>query len=91
MSEPHEFPRGDGRAALARIDERTLNIQRDVNALQRDVKQLRDDVGADYVSREEFRNLKNNVALHQRILFSTIGLICMTVIGAILMLVVKHG
>lgn len=70
---------------LARIDERTRRTEEDIKEIKQDVK-------THYVSAEQFKSLKDKVDLHQKILFTVIGLICLTVLGALIKLVMlPHG
>jgi len=67
---------------LARIDERTKNLQNDVQDIQRQLN-------SQYVTAEAFRNLADKVGLHQKIIFGLAGVMCMSVIAALLSLVVQ--
>lgn len=70
---------------LARVtDGRMGEMAREVEALAKAVSEQ-------YVGRQEFKNLAEKVALHQKILFGAIGLICLSVLGAIIGLVVQRG
>lgn len=75
---------------LARIDERTHNTQTRVDSLVTDVANLRREVTSDFISRTEYKGLEEKVRLHQRILFGTVGIICFTVLGAVLALVLNR-
>lgn len=76
---------------LARIDERTKNTDQVVTGVKQDVASLREQIGKQYVTQQEFKNLVDKVALHQKILFSAISLICLSVLAAVLALVVQRG
>lgn len=69
---------------LARIDERTKNLDRDVTEIKTLVKEH-------YVTADQFKNLKDKVDLHQKILFTVIGLLCLSVLGAMFKLVIMPG
>lgn len=61
---------------LARIDERTRRIEEDIKKIE-----------THYVTAEQFKGLKEKVELHQKILFGVISLLCLTVLGAMIKLV----
>lgn len=69
---------------LARIDERTKTTQRDVDEIKKNIQ-------SQYVSSETFKALVDKVNLHQRILFGVIGLMCVTMLGALFKLVIMPG
>ena len=85
MPEDGERPRrmSSGNDMLVRIDERTLNIQKDLSKLQQTIEK-------DYVTHEAFTSISDKVALHQRIIFGVAAFLCLSVLGALLSLVVMR-
>lgn len=76
---------------LARMDERTKNIEHRIGELVSTFNDFRIDINEKYIERVEFKSLAEKVNLHQQILFGTIGLICFAVLGALVTLVIRHG
>jgi len=75
-------------ALLARIDERTQNMVRDldnvragVNDVKKDIKDLRDEIARTYVTKDEFRPVR-------MVVYALVGTVLLTVVGAVIALVI---
>lgn len=64
-------------------DEESNNIKLQLDYIQRDIKEIKDSLKADYVKREEFLPVKN-------IVYGLVSVILVAVIGALITLVIKQ-
>lgn len=71
-------------ASVARIDERTEATNRTIHELKGDFNSFKDEIRQEYVTEKEFSPIK-------KICFGLVGIIVITVIGAILRLIIKGG
>lgn len=87
----HLMPGDTPDVVMARIDERTKNTQEKVGELKRAVDDLEKSVNTNYVSQEAFKALVARVDLLQKIIFGVIGIVGITIVGALLKLVFIDG
>lgn len=57
---------------LGRIEERTMNLCRDIQEIKAEVMSLRGHIDENYARREEFEELRRNVTWLQRALFGAV-------------------
>lgn len=77
----HLMPGETAEAMLIRIDERTKNTENDV-------REIKNKMENQLVTQEAFKSLQDKVAQLQKIVFSVIALMCITMMGAIFRLVI---